>query len=145
MSRTPLFLFAEDDDEDWMLIQHSFEHWTGAYLTERVKDGEELLERLRDNTKASPDVILLDIKMPRKNGIEALKEIRADNGLKHLPVIMMTGSTSEVDILNSYVEGCNSFMVKLVSPNNMKVFHHYWTQVSKVPKRSRFHEVKPLK
>jgi len=137
MSYQPLFLFAEDDDEDWMLIERTFKNWPQHYLIERAKDGEAVLERLRDPSRPQPDVVLLDIKMPRKSGLEALKEIRKDTSLKHIPVVMMTNSSSESDVLNSYVEGCNSFLVKMMTSDQMQAFQHYWTQVSRLPKKSR--------
>ncbi len=131
-----LILFAEDDNEDWMLIQAAFKDCAIPHI-ERVRDGEELLERLSDPEKTLPHIIMLDLKMPRMDGPEVLVEIRDDERFKHIPVIMMTTSELESDIVRSYTAGASSYVVKPVTFDAMrqvmKDLHYYWTHVSVVP------------
>jgi two-component system response regulator len=132
--KLPLLLFAEDDDEDWMLIEDAFDECSLETRLERVKDGNELLERLKDESKETPALVLLDLKMPMKNGHEALAEIRADQRLKHIPVVIMTASRSEADIYRSYYHGANSYIAKPVSEKNLKTMRRYWSDVVSLPK-----------
>lgn len=134
----PLILFAEDDDEDWILISDVLDNECRAKVRyERVKDGEALLARLRDPALPTPHLVMLDLKMPRKDGTEALKEIRADTNLRHIPVIILTTSKLDADIFGAYYVGANSYLVKPVRfPDMAKVLkaaHHYWTEIATVP------------
>jgi len=134
----PLVLFAEDDDEDWILISDVLEEECKARLRyERVKDGIELLARLTDSERPLPHLIMLDLKMPKKDGAEALKDIRNNPGLKHLPVIVLTTSNLETDIFKAYHGGANSYMVKPVRFPDMakalKDVHRYWTKIAVLP------------
>ncbi len=131
--RVPLLLFAEDDDEDWMLIKDTFDSCASPSRLERVKDGVELLARLRSRTEELPILILLDLKMPLKNGHEALAEIRADEELRHIPVVIMTASRSEADIFQSYYNGANSYIAKPVEESHLKTMRRYWTDVVQLP------------
>ena len=140
----PLLIFCEDDDEDWILISDVLERDCQNQIRyERVKDGEVLMDRLRDNSKPLPSLILLDLKMPKKDGAESLKEIREDMGLKHIPVIILTTSKLESDIFKSYHGGANSYIVKPVDFPDMaealKSMHHYWTEVATIPSPSTIH------
>lgn len=132
----PLVLFAEDDNEDWMLVEDAFETCSTPHI-ERVRDGEELLERLRDEEKPLPHIIMLDLKMPRMDGPEVLEVIRNDPRFKHIPVIIMTTSKLESDIVRSYTAGASSYVVKPITFEAMKRamsdLHYYWTQVVEVP------------
>lgn len=137
MSAEPvLFLFAEDDDEDWILIQDTFEGSEFKPRVERVRDGVALMARLRAAGAELPDLILLDLKMPLKDGHEALAEIRADNALRHIPVVIMTASRSESDILRSYSQGANSYIAKPVAQGQFKTMSTYWSEVVHLPKVS---------
>lgn len=140
MNKVPLLLFAEDDDEDWILIRDTFETCQSPNRLERVKDGVELMVRLRDSSKEQPSLILLDLKMPLKNGHEALEEIRADPDLRHIPVVIMTASKSEADIFRSYYNGANSYIAKPVEENNLRMMKRYWSDVVKLPPKSRPHQ-----
>ena len=141
----PLILFAEDDDEDWLLLEDVLDdirkqhpHQASVRI-ERVKDGQQLVDRLRNTTKERPLLVMLDLRMPRKDGTEALQEIRADRALRHIPIVMMTSSKLELDILRSYQEGANSYLVKPVTQDTMakalRDLHHYWANVVQVPSR----------
>lgn len=136
----PLVIFAEDDNEDWMLIDDTLQQCNDKCQIERVRDGVELLKRLRDPSFKLPDVILMDLKMPKKDGIEALGDIRKDLKLRHIPVIIMTTSSTESDIVRSYTEGANSYVVKPVTFEAMKIIllklHDYWTNVVTLPQNA---------
>ncbi len=100
--RTPFFLIAEDNPDDRMLLSYAF---SSAKVVPKptlsfVHDGEELLTYLADRTehnKPLPDFLLLDLNLPKKDGIEALTEIRRTPSIQDLPVVVLTSSTSVVD------------------------------------------------
>lgn len=135
-SKIPLVVFAEDDDEDWILVEEVLtDSCKGKVEYERVKDGAALLQRLRDESKPPVHLVMLDLKMPRMDGIEALKEIRAEN--RGLPVVVMTTSKLDADISGAYKNGANSYVCKPVSFPAMQgvlsSLYHYWTQVVELP------------
>lgn len=134
---TLLIIFAEDDHEDWMLIEDAFEECpgVGSLRHERVLNGVELLERIRDPSKEFPDMVFLDLKMPMKNGHEVLQEIRRDENLRALPVVIMTASSSEADIFNTYYSGANSFIAKPVSPRDLHAIQRYWADLVSLPRK----------
>ena len=140
MLNNPLVIFAEDDNEDWMLIDDTIQQCEEKCRIERVTNGVELLARLRDLSAGLPDVILMDLKMPKKDGIEALAEIRQDVALKHIPVIMMTTSNTESDVIKSYTTGANSYIVKPVTFEAMKIvlvgLHYYWSNIATLPQNA---------
>lgn len=110
----------------------------------RVRDGEELMDYLRRRgayqapEKAPPPaLILLDLNMPRKDGREALREIKADPELRHYPVVVLTTSTAEQDIVRSYQYGVNSFITKPVTfpglVEAVRVLGSYWFEIVELP------------
>jgi len=109
-----------------------------------VEDGEELMDYLHQRGKFSargsaprPGLILLDLNMPRKNGLEALREIRAHPLFRRIPVVVLTTSEEEADILQSYEIGVSSFITKPVTfaglVEVMKTFGHYWIEICAIP------------
>ena len=136
-SNLPLILFAEDDDEDWLLIEDVLQDCGAPIRAERVKDGVALMERLQQGP--DPVLVMLDLRMPRKNGTETLRDIRSDPNLKFLPVVVMTTSNRDSDIFNAYFEGANGYVVKPVTFDLMgkalKELHFYWTDVVQLPRR----------
>jgi len=108
-----------------------------------AEDGVEALDylykrgRFANSEKGNPAVILLDIKMPRMNGIEVLKHIRSDPKFKFIPVIMVTSSGEEKDLVESYKLGANSYMVKPVDIvqfiDAIKVLGQYWVVINQQP------------
>ena len=84
-----------------------------------------------------PDIVLLDINMPKKNGFEVLEEMKKDPRLLSLPVIMLTTSQREEDVVRAYEKGACSYIHKLVDLDEfkqlIKQFEHYWTGVSRIP------------
>jgi len=138
MSDIPLVIFAEDDDEDWLLISEVLEEECDAELeVERVIDGRALLKRLRDKEKPQPHMVMLDIKMPRMDGFEALAEMQQSEATNMIPVIMMTTSKAEEDVIRSYQKGANSYVVKPVDHKAMSValraMYNYWNGTAKIP------------
>jgi CheY-like chemotaxis protein len=115
-------LYADDDPEDRMLVQDA---WNESRLMNDlhfVEDGEELMDYLYRRDKFAhlagqplPGLVLLDLNMPRKDGREALKEIKSDPGLRMIPVVVLTTSKAEEDILRAYDLGVSSFIVKPVT------------------------------
>jgi CheY-like chemotaxis protein len=143
--RKPIdILLAEDDEDDYLLIAEALEESRLANKVHWVKDGEELLDYLyrRGNyaepgESPRPGIILLDLNMPRKDGREALKEIKSDPGLRKIPVIVLTTSKAEEDILRSYDLGVNSFIRKPVQfeafVEIVKVLGKYWFEIVELP------------
>jgi len=139
-----LVLVADDDPEDRMLIEDAFEESRLVNPLAFVEDGEDLLDYLyRRNgysdpsTSRQPGLILLDLNMPRKDGREALKEIKADPDLRKIPIVVMTTSKAEEDILRTYDLGVNSFITKPVTFEGLvdvvKMLGRYWFQIVELP------------
>jgi CheY-like chemotaxis protein len=137
-------LLAEDNEDDIVLTQEAFGEARLVNDLHIVRDGEEALAYLRRQgpyqEAARPGLVLLDISMPRKNGFEVLRELKADPDLRSLPVVMLTTSNREEDVLRSYTEGACSFVTKPVRVGQLqevlKHFALYWVLVARVP-RSR--------
>jgi CheY-like chemotaxis protein len=134
-------LMADDDPEDQMLVRDAF---TAADMGESlsvVNDGEELLEYLgrrgRYTGAKRPDLLLLDLNMPRKDGREVLSEIKADPDLRTIPVVVLTTSSAEEDILRSY--NLSSYIQKPVTFDKLvaivKTLAEYWCHVVELPPR----------
>jgi DNA-binding response OmpR family regulator len=105
-------LIADDDLDDQLLIENALEEnkWIGDHLF--FKNGEELLNHLKKQPPEEPTIIILDLNMPKKNGWETLTEIKQSNHLKHIPVLFLTTSNSDRDIIKSYQLGGNTFFTK---------------------------------
>ncbi len=133
-------LMAEDDEEDRMLTTEAFEEVKLANDLRFVNDGEELMDYLYrrgrySNPESSPrpGLILLDLNMPKKDGREALKEIKSDSKLRQIPIVVLTTSKSEEDIFRTYDLGVNSFITKPVSFASLvaivKTLSEYWFEI----------------
>lgn len=134
-------LLVEDNEDDAVIIQEVFADMRLATLINVVRDGEEALAYLQRQGKYKvarmPDIVLLDINMPKKNGFEVLEEMKKDPRLQSLPVIMLTTSHREEDVVLSYAKGACSYMHKLVDLDQFKhlimQFEQYWTSTSRIP------------
>ena len=134
-------LLAEDNEDDVLLIQESFANARLVNVVNVVKDGEEAMAYLRKTGKYKnakpPGLLLLDINMPKKNGFEVLNEIKADPALRHLPVIILTTSEREEDVVKSYATGACSYIAKPVAPEKfqevLRQFEIYWALVARIP------------
>lgn len=135
---------ADDDADDRMMIKDAFEESKLGNEIDFVEDGIELLEYLRCEGKYAslagkpyPGFILLDLNMPRKDGRTVLKEIKNDPLLHRIPVIVLTTSKAEEDIIKTYNLGVNSFICKPVSFDKLvdivKTVGHYWIEIVALP------------
>jgi CheY-like chemotaxis protein len=145
MHDRPLVLVAEDDADDRELILDAFQTAQPAVSLEFVLDGQELLDYLkrgRDDPSSStqphhPAIILMDLKMPRKNGHEALAELKRDPVLRPIPVIVLTTSRDEDDVRTSYDLGASSFITKPMTNtelgDTMDTLAEYWLRTVELP------------
>ena len=136
-------LLVDDDDDDVRLTKKSLENDRIANHVHRVEDGVEAMSYLRREGSFSdavqPDLILLDLNMPRMDGRDVLREIKNDEALKQIPVIILTTSEDEKDVLESYQHRANSYITK---PADLAQFRQvlttlgdYWFCVVKFPPR----------
>ena len=136
-------LLVEDNEDDILLEQEALADAKLVNLMCVVRDGEEAMAYLRRQGKyhnvKMPGLILLDINMPKKNGFEVLNEIKSDPTLMHIPVVMLTTSDSESDIVKSYSKGACSYITKPMDFDKfrdvVKQFALYWVLVARVPSR----------
>jgi CheY-like chemotaxis protein len=137
-------LLADDDPDDRQLTRDAFAENRLANVLNTVDDGEELLEYLQRRGRYAdkrdeplPGLILLDLNMPRKDGREALKEIKADATLRRIPIVVLTTSKAEEDILRTYDLGVNSYITKPVTFKSLveliKLLGRYWFEVVELP------------
>jgi CheY-like chemotaxis protein len=140
-------LFADDDPDDRMLVRDAFEESRLECDLRCVEDGEELIDYLHRRGKYAsaldtprPALILLDLNMPRKDGREAIREIKADSKLRQIPIIVLTTTQAEEDIWRSYDLGVNSFSIKPVVFEALvqvvSTLGKYWFETVELP-RSR--------
>ena len=145
-SKTPItVLLADDDADDRQTVREAF---TEARLLNDLRcvvDGQDLMDYLLHEGKYTapgaaprPGIILLDFNMPKKDGREALLEIKANPDLKNIPVVVLTTSKAEEDVYRSYSLGANSFITKPVTFTAMgeviKVLGEYWFEIVELPK-----------
>lgn len=132
-SKEVTLLLVEDDDVDAMTIERSFKTNRIANPIIRAYDGREALEMLRNNQVNSPYVILLDLQMPRMNGIEFLEALRADKELAHSVVFVLTTSKAEEDMIAGYEKNIAGYFLKDQSGDNfidlVNVLDSYWKVV----------------
>ena len=142
--RPIVILMADDDADDRMLTKDVLTESRVLNDLRFVEDGEELLDYLKgrgaytDREKAPrPGLILLDLNMPKKDGREALKEIKADPELRRIPVVVMTTSKAEEDVYRSYDLGASSFITKPVTFDRlvelMRTMGQYWVEFVELP------------
>ena len=144
-ARPIVILLADDDEEDRMLAAGALAESRVVNELRCVEDGEELLDYLyhrgdkygAPGSSPTPGLILLDLNMPRKDGREALREIKADPDLRRIPVVVLTTSKAEEDIYRTYDLGANSFITKPVSFEGlvavMRDIGRYWIEIVELP------------
>ena len=136
-------LMADDDEEDCELTREALQD---AHLTNEMRfvhDGQELLDYLHrarrgeDPAYPWPGIVLLDLNMPKKDGREALAEIRANDELRRIPVVVLTTSSDEEDVLRTYDLGVSSFITKPVTFGGlvevMQTWKRYWFEIVELP------------
>lgn len=136
-------VLADDDPDDRMLASDALAESCIPSRLIMVEDGEELMEYLQrrgcwtGRDPGDPALVLLDLNMPRKDGCEALAEIRSDPNLRRIPVVVLTTSRAEEDILRTYDLGVNSFIPKPVTFDGlvevMRALGRYWLDTVELP------------
>lgn len=141
MQRPIHILLVEDNEGDVLLTREAFENAEMNNNLSVVRDGQEAISFLKQEgsftNQKEPDLLLLDINLPKKNGIEVLQFIKGDERLKRIPVIMLSTSGSEKDIAASYENHANCYITKPVNSDKLfKIFsdlQHFWLSVAKLP------------
>jgi CheY-like chemotaxis protein len=138
-------LVCDDDEDDRALTEQAFRDARISNRVRFVEDGEQLLDYLcqrgafsgETGSAPRPGLILLDLNMPKMDGREALKIIKGDPALRDIPIVVLTTSKLDEDIIRSYQLGVNSFMVKPVTFSGlvqaMRVLGRYWLQIVELP------------
>lgn len=141
-------LVADDDQDDCLLVREAFRDCKIAGRLQFVQDGDELLDYLKRRSPYQderryplPDLVLLDLNMPRMDGREALALIKQDPELRSIPVIVLTTSSAQEDVLRSYADGVNSFVTKPVSYSGLvevvRALGCYWIDVVDLPTKEK--------
>jgi CheY-like chemotaxis protein len=142
--KTVTILMADDDLEDQMLVRNAWQKSRLSNDLRFVDDGEQLMDYLYrrgayadPNDSPRPGVILLDLNMPKKDGYEALEEIKNDPDLRRIPVVVLTTSKAEEDIIRSYNLGVSGFITKPVTFGGLveaiKALRRYWFEIVELP------------
>lgn len=136
MKNTKPVLLVEDDSIDAMTVKRALQDLEVKTLLVRSTNGEEALQYLRDDANEKPCIILLDLNMPKMNGIEFLRIVKADEKLKTIPVIVLTTSKEDRDVVDSFELSVAGYMIKPVDyqqfVEGMRTLHTYWT-LSRLP------------
>lgn len=138
-------LVADDDHDDRMMIEDALKENRLANDLRFVMDGEELISYLNRsgkyanaNSSPRPGLILLDLNMPKKDGREALKEIKSDSMLRDIPIVVLTTSKAEEDVYRTYNLGVNSFITKPVTFESLvaitRDLGRYWFEIVELPR-----------
>ncbi|MFH1883949.1 MAG: response regulator [Planctomycetota bacterium] len=129
-------LLIEDDNVDVMTVERAFRDLKIANQLVSTSNGEQALEYLRTNGNKKPCVILLDLNMPKMNGTEFLKIVKTDKALKKIPVVVLTTSSQQRDVVESFKLGAAGYMVKSVDygkfVETIRTINLYWT-LSELP------------
>lgn len=137
-------LVVEDDADDFSLLEDAVKSCCENASIQWVQDGDQAIDYLyrkgeyQDITRyPAPDLVFLDIRVPKKNGLEIAKIIKSDPNLKKLPTIMLTTSSSATDVLNAYENGANSYLKKPEGSEEMEQFKiaisHFWSSIVLYP------------
>jgi len=147
MAKIKRILLAEDNENDVELTLTALQECRLSNEVEVVRDGAEALDYIYQRGKHSgrvdglPCVILLDLKMPRVDGLEVLRQIKSDPALRHIPVVMLTSSREEKDLVLSYDLGVNAFVVKPVDFDQflqaIRALGMFWALVNEPPPAKR--------
>ncbi len=139
-------LLADDDEEDCMLCKKALKRNELVTSVSTVHDGEQLIQYLRrekgyvdDPSWHRPSLILLDLNMPRKDGREALAEIKVDDNLRSIPVVVLTTSKAREDVEKTFFLGANAFICKPVTfpnlLNTMETLVKFWFETGEIPEQ----------
>ncbi len=146
MNTEPYALLVEDDANTAHLIQTIMESRGGAMRLEWVSNGEEALDYLHGRGRFdgrethAPAVLFIDLEMPRMDGLELLREIKADWAIRHLPVVVLAGSPNDLKLQQSYELGANAFVVKPMNYQQFTSFvrtlGEFWLTMNRAPRVS---------
>lgn len=129
-NRNPILL-VEDDSIDAMMVKRALEELKVTNELIHKQNGEEALNYLNDNSQTRPSIILLDLNMPRMGGLEFLEIVKSDSQLKSIPIIVLSTSSENQDLLASYSHSAAGYMVKPVDYHQfvglMKTISDYWS------------------
>lgn len=136
-------LLAEDNPDDILIIKRAFKESEFQYNLFVTKDGEETMAFLNQEGEfydaPLPDFILLDLNLPKKSGREILPEIKENPNMNHIPIVVLTISDSEKDIINSYDSHANCYITKSDKYKefceNVKIIKDFWFSIVKLPRR----------
>lgn len=121
MENEPLhILLADDDENDRLIFTEAFAELNIKTVVRTVNDGIQLMERLYDRAIPLPDLLFLDLNMPRKNGLECLKEIRSNEKLKEISIAIYSTSDNKKDLEETFLNGANVYVIKPNNFNNLK-------------------------
>jgi CheY-like chemotaxis protein len=136
MQNSKPILLVEDDNVDVMTVKRALKDLKVSNQLVPISNGEEALEYLKKENTTKPCFVLLDLNMPKMNGAEFLKTVKADKALKKIPVVILTTSNSEQDVIESFELGAAGYMVKSVDyekfVETIQAIERYWT-LSKLP------------
>ena len=144
--KSRVILLLEDNPDDAELAMRAFPKTTGNHDLILARDGVEALDYLLGTgphaaePPPAPDLVLLDLKLPRVDGLEVLRRLRAEERTRHLPVVVLTSSEQEEDIVNSYKSGANSYVRKPVDFGQFaqaaQQLGAYWLTLNQTARRS---------
>ena len=148
MMRRIHVLLIEDNEGDVLLIKEAFEETESFTQISTVRDGEEARDFLQKNGEYTdvgmPDLILLDVNLPKLNGHEVLQFIKSTDHLKHIPVIMLSTSSSRKDVTKAYSNYVNSYITKPVDAGSlletMAGIESFWVNLAQLPGKHRINE-----
>lgn len=140
----PVIMLVEDNPADLRLTQEVFEEAAFEHRLLVARDGEQALAMLRGLPPyldlPKPDIVLLDLNIPRKNGLEVLRAVRQDPGLRRLPVLILSTSRAETDFAAAYDAGANAFVTKPTDWGEFaelaRLIRDFWLKVVQLPPRS---------
>ncbi len=135
-------LLVEDNEGDILLTTEALEEGKIFKTLKVIRDGASVINFLNEIVEKSPselpDLILLDINLPKKNGHEVLKEVKSIKLLQHIPIIMLTTSSSEIEILKSYQHHANCYLVKPMEVSDfigvIEKIEEFWLSTARLPK-----------
>jgi len=136
MLKTRPLLLVEDDNVDAMTVKRAMDDVGAGESLVHVANGEEALDYLRSEVNEKPCLILLDLDMPRMNGIEFLEEAKRDPSLRKIPVVVLTTSRQDCDVVKSFKNSVAGYMVKPIDygqfVETMRAISEYWA-LSELP------------
>jgi len=141
MTEEKIILLVEDNPDDEQLALRALKRNNIANEIVVARDGQAALDYLLDENQPQPELVLLDLKLPKVSGLEVLQRLRANERTKLLPVVMLTSSKEDQDLLDSYRSGCNSYIRKPVNfiqfVEAMRHLKVYWLVINEPPPKTR--------